>query len=149
MMQELISAANVAGLFNDRVFGQRADDEWTMLVVLAVERTGDENSIMAWCGKLTRLRVNKCCRSRADASKNLRKGEVSRNFFIATRFLLGIGMRFFDRSPSGDSEGAEASAWACPQRLGSLNHVCLAVTAAFVAVCIAILAAGQASAQFL
>src|ERR1700737_3489613 len=88
MMQELISAANVAGLFNDRVFGQRADDEWTMLVVLAVERTGDENSIMAWCGKLTRLRVNKCCRSRADASKNLRKGEVSRNFFIATRFLM-------------------------------------------------------------
>jgi hypothetical protein len=46
-MQELISAANVAGLFNNRVFGQRAGEEWTMLVVLAVERTAEENSVTA------------------------------------------------------------------------------------------------------
>jgi hypothetical protein len=46
-MQELISAANVAGLFDNRVFGQRADDAWTMLVVLDAERTDDENSVTA------------------------------------------------------------------------------------------------------
>ena len=46
-MQELISAANVAGLFNHRCFGQRAVDEWTMLVVLEVQRTGEENSFTA------------------------------------------------------------------------------------------------------
>jgi hypothetical protein len=46
-MQELISAANVAGLFDNRVFGQRAGNAWTMLVVLDVERTDDENSVTA------------------------------------------------------------------------------------------------------
>jgi hypothetical protein len=43
----LISAVNVAGLFNNRVFAQRAGDEWTMLVVLDVERTDDESSVTA------------------------------------------------------------------------------------------------------
>jgi len=46
-MQELISAANVAGLFNNRVFGRRVADEWTMLVVLAVERVDEENTVTA------------------------------------------------------------------------------------------------------
>jgi hypothetical protein len=46
-MQELISAANVAGLFTNRVFGRRVADEWSMLVVLVVDRTDDENTVTA------------------------------------------------------------------------------------------------------
>lgn len=46
-MQELISAASVAGLFSNKVFGQRAPGEWTMLVVLTVDRDGDENAVTA------------------------------------------------------------------------------------------------------
>ncbi len=46
-MQELVSAANVVGLFNNKVFGRRPADEWTMLVVLWVTRTGDENAVTA------------------------------------------------------------------------------------------------------
>ena len=46
-MQELISAANVAGLFTKRVFGRRVVDEWTMLVVLVVERAVEENAVTA------------------------------------------------------------------------------------------------------
>jgi hypothetical protein len=46
-MQELISAASVAGLFTNKVFGRRAVDEWTMLVVLAVDREGDDNTVTA------------------------------------------------------------------------------------------------------
>jgi hypothetical protein len=45
--QELIAAANVAGLFTNRVFGRRVADEWTMLVVLAVDRVDEENTVMA------------------------------------------------------------------------------------------------------
>ncbi|RQH12679.1 hypothetical protein [Bradyrhizobium sp. RP6] len=46
-MQELISAANVAGLFENKLFGRRAGDEWTLLVVIEVVRSGDENVITA------------------------------------------------------------------------------------------------------
>jgi hypothetical protein len=46
-MQELIPAANLAGLFENKVFGRRAGDEWTLLVVLEVVRSGDENAITA------------------------------------------------------------------------------------------------------
>lgn len=46
-MQELISAANVAGLFANKVFGRRAPDEWAMLVVIAVDRAGDDNTVTA------------------------------------------------------------------------------------------------------
>jgi hypothetical protein len=47
MMQELIAAANVASLFRNKVFGHRPPDEWTMLFVLSVGRTGDENAVTA------------------------------------------------------------------------------------------------------
>ena len=46
-MQELIAAANVAGLFDNRVFGRRSIEDWTVLVVLTVERTEQENSVTA------------------------------------------------------------------------------------------------------
>lgn len=46
-VQELISAANVVGLFDNKVFGRRAPDEWTVLIVLSVDRTGDENAVTA------------------------------------------------------------------------------------------------------
>ncbi|MBN9008076.1 MAG: hypothetical protein J0H40_22015 [Rhizobiales bacterium] len=46
-MQELISAANVAGLFANKVFGRRAPDEWAMLVVIAVDRAGNDNTVTA------------------------------------------------------------------------------------------------------
>lgn len=46
-MQELIFAASVAGLSPNKVFGQRAPDEWTMLLVLSVAREGDENVVTA------------------------------------------------------------------------------------------------------
>lgn len=46
-IQELISAANVAGLFANKVFGRRAPDEWVMLVVTEVERAGDDNTVTA------------------------------------------------------------------------------------------------------
>ncbi|UWU84913.1 hypothetical protein N2605_00145 [Bradyrhizobium yuanmingense] len=46
-VQELISAANVVGLFDNKVFGRRAPDEWTVLIVLLVDRIGDENAITA------------------------------------------------------------------------------------------------------
>lgn len=45
--QELISAANVAGLFANKVFGRRALDEWAMLVVIAVDRAGNDNTVTA------------------------------------------------------------------------------------------------------
>ncbi|WP_316186488.1 hypothetical protein [Bradyrhizobium sp. SZCCHNRI2014] len=44
---ELISAANIAELFKNKVFGRRAADEWTPLVVLDVERRGEQNSVAA------------------------------------------------------------------------------------------------------
>ncbi len=47
MMQELITAANVAGLFKNKVFGRRIPNEWTMLLVVSVERDGDENTVTA------------------------------------------------------------------------------------------------------
>jgi hypothetical protein len=47
MMQELITAANVAGLFRNKVFGRRIPDEWTMLLVVSVERDSDEYAVTA------------------------------------------------------------------------------------------------------
>ncbi len=47
MMQELIAAANTAGLFKNKVFGRRIPREWTLLVVVSLERNGDENTITA------------------------------------------------------------------------------------------------------
>jgi hypothetical protein len=47
MMQELITAANTAGLFKNKVFGRRLPMEWTLLLVVEVERDGDENAITA------------------------------------------------------------------------------------------------------
>ncbi|QIP02976.1 hypothetical protein [Bradyrhizobium symbiodeficiens] len=46
-MQELVSAANIVGLFDNKVFGRRAPNEWTVLVVLTVDRTSDENAVTA------------------------------------------------------------------------------------------------------
>lgn len=47
MMQELIEAANTAGLFSNKVFGRRIPTEWTLLLVLTVDRDGDESSVRA------------------------------------------------------------------------------------------------------
>ena len=47
MMQELITAANAAGLFRNKVFGRRIIDEWTMLLVVAVQQIADENTVTA------------------------------------------------------------------------------------------------------
>jgi hypothetical protein len=47
MTQELITAANTAGLFRNKVFGRRIPDEWTMLLVVTVDRNGDENTVTA------------------------------------------------------------------------------------------------------
>ena len=47
MMQELITAANTAGLFKNKVFGRRIPSEWTMLLVVSVDREGDENTVTA------------------------------------------------------------------------------------------------------
>lgn len=46
-VQELISAANVVGLFDNKVLGRRATGEWTVLVVLSVDRIGDESTVTA------------------------------------------------------------------------------------------------------
>lgn len=46
-VQELISAANVVGLFENKVFGRRDPAEWTVLIVLSVDRIGDENAVTA------------------------------------------------------------------------------------------------------
>ncbi len=47
MMQELITAANTAGLFKNKVFGRRIPEEWTLLLVVSVDRNGDENTVEA------------------------------------------------------------------------------------------------------
>jgi hypothetical protein len=47
MMQELITAANTAGLFKNKVFGRRIPTEWTLLLVVEVERDGDVYAITA------------------------------------------------------------------------------------------------------
>lgn len=47
LMQELVSAANVADLFKNKVFGHRIREDWTLLLVVSVERRGDENSVTA------------------------------------------------------------------------------------------------------
>lgn len=46
-MQELITAANVAGLFKNKVFGRRTPEEWTLLIVVSVERGGEEGTVTA------------------------------------------------------------------------------------------------------
>ena len=46
-MQELITAANTAGLFKNKVFGRRIREEWPLLLVVSVERDGDENTVAA------------------------------------------------------------------------------------------------------
>lgn len=46
MMQELIAAANTAGLFKNKIFGRRGT-EWTLLLVVEVRRDGDENTVIA------------------------------------------------------------------------------------------------------
>jgi hypothetical protein len=47
MMQELISAANTAGLFRNKVFGRRIPEEWSLLLVVDVGRDGIENTVTA------------------------------------------------------------------------------------------------------
>lgn len=47
MMQELITAANTAGLFRNKVFGRRIPEEWSLLLVVTVERDGEENTVTA------------------------------------------------------------------------------------------------------
>jgi hypothetical protein len=47
MMQELITAANTAGLFKNKVFGRRIPAEWTLLLVVDVKRDDDENTVTA------------------------------------------------------------------------------------------------------
>jgi hypothetical protein len=47
MMQELITAANTAGLFKNKVFGRRIPAEWTLLLVVDVRRDDDENTVTA------------------------------------------------------------------------------------------------------
>jgi hypothetical protein len=47
MMQELITAANIAGLFKNKVFGRRIPKEWTLLLVVAVDREGIESTVTA------------------------------------------------------------------------------------------------------
>jgi hypothetical protein len=47
MTQELITAANTATLFRNKVFGHRTPDEWTMLLVVTVDRVGEENTVIA------------------------------------------------------------------------------------------------------
>jgi hypothetical protein len=47
VMQELITAANTAGLFKNKVFGGRIPENWTLLVVVSVERNDDENTVTA------------------------------------------------------------------------------------------------------
>jgi hypothetical protein len=42
LMQELITAANVAGLFKNKVFGRRTPEEWTLLIVVSVDRGGEK-----------------------------------------------------------------------------------------------------------
>lgn len=46
-MRELVEAANIAGRLDRKVFGTRNQAEWTMLVVLAVKRDRQENSVQA------------------------------------------------------------------------------------------------------
>ena len=46
MTQELITAANTAGLFRNKVF-RRVPTEWSLLLVVEVARDGDENVITA------------------------------------------------------------------------------------------------------
>jgi hypothetical protein len=47
MMQELVAAANTAGLFKNKVFGRRIPEQWTLLVVVSVDRIDDENTVTA------------------------------------------------------------------------------------------------------
>ncbi|MET4345594.1 hypothetical protein [Bradyrhizobium sp. RT9a] len=47
MMQELVEAANTAGLFRNKAFGRRIPTEWTLLIVVSVDRDGDENIVEA------------------------------------------------------------------------------------------------------
>ncbi|MEY9722102.1 hypothetical protein ABIA22_004656 [Sinorhizobium fredii] len=44
-MKELLSAASTAGLGRFRSFGKRYEGEWTLVVILAVERRGQENTV--------------------------------------------------------------------------------------------------------
>ncbi|MGR9134766.1 hypothetical protein [Rhizobium leguminosarum] len=44
-VKELLSAASTAGLSRVRTFGQRHDGEWTLVVILAVDRHGQENQV--------------------------------------------------------------------------------------------------------
>lgn len=47
LVRELIEAANTAGRLNRKVFGTRNPTEWTMLVMVAVRRSGQQNTVQA------------------------------------------------------------------------------------------------------
>ena len=47
LVQELITSANIAGLFRRKVFGQRSPAEWALLIITSVERRGVQNYVKA------------------------------------------------------------------------------------------------------
>jgi hypothetical protein len=47
LMQELITAANTAGIFRSKVVGVRIASDWTLLVVASIERRGEKNTVKA------------------------------------------------------------------------------------------------------
>ena len=47
LMQELITAANAVGHFRGKAPGVRAPHDWTLLVVTAIERQGEKNTVKA------------------------------------------------------------------------------------------------------
>ncbi len=47
LMQELITAANTAGLTRGKIVGVRVAHDWTLLVVTSIERRGEKNTVRA------------------------------------------------------------------------------------------------------
>lgn len=46
-MKELTAAANIVGSFRNKVFGSRVAQEWTLLVILSIDRRSEENTVKA------------------------------------------------------------------------------------------------------
>ncbi|MGC2781125.1 MAG: hypothetical protein WA418_36355, partial [Bradyrhizobium sp.] len=46
-MKELVTAANTAGMLRGKVVGARDSRDWTLLVIISIERHGEKNTVKA------------------------------------------------------------------------------------------------------
>jgi hypothetical protein len=105
LTRELIDAANVAGIFRGKVFGNKRPHAWTLHVVTSMHRRGDQNDLEADClessdGAVARFN----CRSVRPILEvgdyiSIREKEVS---FLYKELMIPVQFAFGGIVPLGD-----------------------------------------------